>query len=63
MIHLQRASQRDETLQIGEGEFDAVRMEPPGPGDVAPERAHDLFVEERQEAGAKPLEYNEAQRI
>ena len=63
VIDLQRAGKRDETLQIGEGELDAVRVETSGPGDTASERAHDLFVEQRQQTGAEPFEHDKAQRV
>ena len=63
VIDTERPRQRDKALQIGVGELDAVAVQPAGRGDAAPERAHDLFVEQRHQRRAEPLEDDEAQRV
>ena len=63
VIDRERPCQRDKALHIGKGERDAVRVEPTGRGNAAAERAHDLFVEERQQRRAEPLVDDKAQRV
>ena len=63
MVDRERPRQRDEALQIGEGERDPVGIEPAGRRDAAAEAAHDLFVEQRQQGAAEPLEDDKAQRV
>ncbi len=63
MIDGERPRQGDEALQIGKGELDAVGIEPAGHRDAAPERAHDLFVQQGQQGRAEPFEDDETQRI
>ena len=63
VIDLERAGERDKALEIGVGELDAVAIKPAGAGDAAAQPAHDLFVEQRQQRRAEPLEDDQAQRV
>jgi len=63
MIDRERPREGGEPLDIGKSQLDAVGIEPAGHGDAAAQRAHDPFVEQRQQRGAEPFEDRETQRI